>query len=75
MALLGPAWLGSFAITSVYLGYQQQAANTPCSEQEASHSLDWTQPVWAGVVVVFLVVSVIRTARAGRGISARKVGA
>jgi len=25
MALLGPAWLGSFAITSVYLGYQQQA--------------------------------------------------
>jgi len=29
MAMLGPAWLGSFAIMSVYLGFREQASSTP----------------------------------------------
>jgi hypothetical protein len=66
MALLGPASLGLFVIVTTYLGYREQGPNTPCSRQEQSHSLDWVVPVWGGVVVVFLLVSLIRTARARR---------
>ncbi len=63
MALLGPASLGLYAIVTTYLGYQEQGPNTPCSRQDQSHSLEWAVAVWVALVGVFLLVSVIRTAR------------